>query len=126
MKRVIYDAGPLIAADRSERSFWAEHGRRLSRELIPIVPTVVVAQVSRSRRQVQLRRLLAGCIIAALDEQTAHRIGELLAKSGTRDVVDAAVVVVATSLGADIVTSDRADIERLVALSRPRVRVVDT
>ncbi len=61
MRAVVYDAGPLIAAERNERRFWAEHRARLEMGIVPCVPTVVVAQVSRSARQAQLRRLLRGC-----------------------------------------------------------------
>ena len=54
MKPVVYDAGALVAADRSERSFWADHKARLEMGMVPIVPAPVVAQVSRSARQAQL------------------------------------------------------------------------
>ena len=35
MKRVVYDTGVLIAADRSERRTWAEHRVRLEAGVIP-------------------------------------------------------------------------------------------
>jgi len=124
MKHVVYDAGALIAAERSERRFWAEHRARLELGLAPCVPAPVVAQVSRSTRQVQLRRLLRGCEIVALDEAAAHRSGALLGRSGTADIVDAAVVVLALTRRADIVTSDRGDIERLVSGARAKLRVI--
>jgi hypothetical protein len=114
---VVYDAGVLVGADRSERRVWAEHRIRLEAGVIPVVPWVVVAQVSRSSAQVQLRRFLKGCDVAVLDEAGAHAAGELLGRAGTADVCDAAVVVAAAELAAEIVTGDRKDLRRLVAAS---------
>lgn len=126
MRPVVYDAGPLIAAERDERRFWAEHRVRLEMGVVPCVPSVIVAQVSRSAKQAQLRRLLRGCEVVVLDEDGAHRAGALLGKSRTTDIADAALVVVAIARTADIVTSDRADIERLLSSARARLRVVET
>jgi len=78
MGAVVYDAGALIAGDRDERRFWAEHRARLELDLVPVVPATVVAQVSRSSRQARLRLLLRGCDVVALDEAEAHRVGALL------------------------------------------------
>ncbi len=126
MKPVVYDAGPLIAADRNDRRFWAEHRIRLELGIVPCVPSPVLAQVSRSPKQVQLRRLLRGCEVVALDEAGAHEVGALLGKARTTDISDAAVVRVAVTRAADIVTSDRIDIERLVSAAGRRIRVVET
>lgn len=109
----IYDTGALIAAERNERQMWLSHRIRLEAGDMPRVPAAVVAQASRSPRQVQLRRILRGCHVIELDELRAHRCGVLLAASGTTDVVDAAVVEVADSHGDTIVTSDPRDIRRL-------------
>lgn len=126
MKPVVYDAGPLIAADRNDRRFWAEHRIRLELGIVPCVPSPVLAQVSRSPKQVQLSRLLRGCEVVALDEAGAHEVGALLGKARTTDISDAAVVGVAVTRAADIVTSDRIDIERLVSAAGRRIRVVET
>lgn len=125
MTEVVYDAGALIAADRGDRRMWADHRVRLEQGTTPVVPAGVVAQVSRSRRQVQLRRLLRGCDVAGLDEVAAHRAGRLLAASGTSDVVDAWVVLAAVERGAAIVTSDRGDIDRLLACADGTASIVD-
>ncbi len=119
----VYDAGLLVAADRNERAVWAEHRVRLSAGIVPLVPANVVAQVSRSARQVQLRRFLRGCEVASFDEGSAHRAGLLLAKSGTSDVVDASVVELAATTHGEILTTDPHDIERLVSSSGRRIRV---
>jgi PIN domain nuclease of toxin-antitoxin system len=64
--------------------------------------------------------------VVPLDEAGAHRTGALLAKSRTADIGDAALVSLAIARTADIVTSDRADIERLLSSARARLRVVAT
>lgn len=125
MRRVAYDAAPLIAADRGDRRIWAEHRARLELGIVPLVPAPVVAQVSRSPRQATLRRFLRGCEVVPLDETAAHGVGALLGKSHTTDLADAALVRIAASRGADIVTADRADIEHLAAALRAPLRVLD-
>jgi len=122
---VVYDTGVLIAADRKGRRVWADHRVRLERGIVPIVPAPVVAQASRSPRQAQLRRLLRGCDVVALDEAGAHQAGALLGKAGTDDICDAVVVAVAARIGAEVVTSDRNDIRRLVSAARRRIPIID-
>jgi hypothetical protein len=109
----VYDAGLLIAADRNDRDVWADHRARLELGVVPRTTGPVVAQVSRSPRQVQLRRLLRGCDIVGFVPEQADEVGELLGRSGTTDVVDAHVVLTAARMGATVYTSDEEDIERL-------------
>jgi hypothetical protein len=123
MSGVVYDDGALVAAERSDRRFWLDHRTRLEAGVVPIVPTPVVAQVSRSPRQAQLRRLLRGCEVVALDEPTAHAVGQLLGRSRTADVVDATVVIMAIAQRAEIVTADRIDIARLAASAGARLTI---
>jgi hypothetical protein len=110
---VVYDAGLLIAAERNDRDVWADHRARLEIGVVPTTTAPVVAQVSRSPRQAQLRRLLRGCEIAGFAPGQAHEVGRLLARSGTSEVVDAHVVLTAASTGATVLTSDVAEIEHL-------------
>ena len=124
MSAVVYDAAVLVAADRNERRAWAEHKARLELGILPLVPAPVVAQVSRSRQQVQLRRFLAGCVVVRLDETEAHEAGRLLGVTKTSDVVDAVVVTTALRQRATILTGDAEDIERLVRASGREVAVV--
>src|SRR5436190_20465610 len=124
MSTVVYDAAVLVAADRNERRAWAEHKARLEFGMIPLVPAPVVAQVSRSPQQTQLRRFLTGCIVVPLGESEAHEAGRLLGRTGTADVVDAVVVTIALRRKAVILTSDRKDIERLVRASGREIAVV--
>ena len=95
MSTVVYDAAVLVAADRNERRAWAEHKARLELGVIPLVPAPVVAQVSRSPQQAQLRRFLTGCVVVPLGESEAHEAGRLLGMTRTADVVDGVVVTIA-------------------------------
>ena len=119
----VYDTGVLIAADRNDRGVWADHRDRLEAGLVPVTTAPVVAQVSRSPRQVQLRRFLRGCDVAAFERGQAHAVGILLGKSATTDVVDAHVAVTAARLGAVVITSDPDDIRSLAAHTRPRITI---
>jgi predicted nucleic acid-binding protein len=121
---VVYDAAVLVAADRNERRTWAEHKARLELGVIPLVPAPVVAQVSRSPQQAQLRRFLTGCVVVPLGETGAHEAGRLLGLTRTADVVDAVVVTTALHHKATILTSDPEDIERLVRASGHELAVV--
>lgn len=125
MKKVIYDSAVLVAADRNERRVWAEHRVRLESGIVPMVPAPVVAQVSRSPKQAQMRRLLRGCEVVPFDEASAHAAGKLLALTKTFDVVDAAVVHLGSKHRADIVTGDPHDIRRLLSAARAKVAVIE-
>ena len=116
----VYDAGALIAADRSERRVWAEHRVRLELGVPPITTAPVVAQASRSGRQAQLRRFLRGCDLVEFSTDDAHAVGELAGRSKSADVVDVHVVLVASRYGWPIVTSDEGDLRPIVeALPTP-------
>jgi hypothetical protein len=123
MKALVYDAGVLVAADKNDRKVWAEHRARLEAGAPPLVPTVVVAQTSRSHKQAQLRRFLKGCEVVVLDEGAAHRVGALLGRSKTTDVVDASVVDVALQRQAEIMTGDEEDILGLAASANAQIKV---
>lgn len=125
MKPVVYDAGVLVAADRGQRQIWAEHRVRLEAGSLPLVPAVVVAHVSRSPRQAQLRQLLRGCEVVAFEEVDGHRVGALLGKARTKDIVDAAVVALAVERKADIQTSDVGDLRRLTAAARAKLTIFE-
>lgn len=119
----VYDTGVLIAAERNDRTVWADHRARLEAGVIPVTTAPVVAQASRSSRQAQLRRFLRGCDIAGFDSSQAHEVGALLAKSGTTDIVDAHVAITASRTGATVVTSDPGDLEALAAYIRPKITI---
>jgi hypothetical protein len=112
---VVYDAGVLIAADRNDRATWAAHRVRLESGLVPVTTAPVVAQVSRSPRQVQLRRFLRGCSIVPFAPDQAHGVGALLGAADSSDAVDGHLVTVAASVAATVLTADSEDLNRLSA-----------
>lgn len=113
---LVYDAGVLVAAERSDREVWADHRARLELGVVPAATAPVVAQVSRSPRQVQLRRFLRGCQVVPFSSEAAHDVGALVGAAATADVIDAHVVLMAASIGAGVLTSDRDDLSRLAGL----------
>jgi predicted nucleic acid-binding protein len=121
---VVYDAAVLVSVDRNDRRAWAEHKARLELGIVPSVPAPVVAQVSRSSQQAQLRRFLTGCAVVPLGESEAHEAGRLLGKTRTADIVDAVVVTTAVRQKAMILTSDPDDIRRLVEASGREITVI--
>jgi len=121
---VVYDAGALIAADRSDRELWAEHRARLELGFVPVTTAPVVAQASRSGKQAQLRRFLRGCDVAPFSDQEAHDVGALAGKAKTSDVVDVHVVLVADRHGFGIVTSDENDLKPIVTAIGRRVPLI--
>lgn len=110
----VYDAGALVAFDRGDRRMWARHKLALDEGRDIHVPAVVVGQAWRDgRRQVQLARAAAGCRADPVGLDTSKAAGVLCGRSGTADVVDAIVVVMAAALRAIIWTSDPDDIRAL-------------
>lgn len=117
---LIFDAGALIAFERSDRRVL----RLLELAETIHVPIAVVAQVWRNpARQVRLVRFLAA------DEVTVHPLdlaggkaaGQLCGATGTPDIVDASVVLVAREHGGIVVTSDAGDLRRI----DPRLELVE-
>jgi hypothetical protein len=125
VKNLVYDAGVLVAADRNDRRVWAEHRVRLEAGIVPMVPAPVLAQVSRSPKQVQMRRLLRGCEVVPFDEASAHAAGRLLALTKTSDIVDAAVAHLGSKHDANVVSGDPSDIRRLLSAARAKSAVID-
>lgn len=113
MAGLTYDAGALVAADRSDRRLWALHKRALERGLVPTVPAGVLAQGWRGGPQAQLSRLLKGCRIEHLDESRARAAGAACGIAKVSDIVDAAVVVGAAARGDVAITSDPADLSHI-------------
>ncbi|HUY86168.1 MAG TPA: PIN domain-containing protein [Acidimicrobiales bacterium] len=110
---IVYDAGVLIAAERNDRRVWSDHRIRLEMGVAPITTGPVVAQVSRTGRQVQLRRFLRGCSVVPFAAEQAHAVGSLVGKASGSDIVDAHVVLVASESGSKVLTSDPDDLWRL-------------
>jgi predicted nucleic acid-binding protein len=119
MSGVTFDAGGLIALDRSGRSdrrVLALIARAAERGMRITIPAAALAQAIRNpARQPRLSRLIrqAGTDLMALNGPDATAVGLLLARTATADVVDAHVVVCARRAGQVVVTSDAADLSRL-------------
>lgn len=116
MSGITFDAGGLIALDRSERRVLALLARAAERGLRVTVPASALAQAMRSpARQARLARLIRqpSTDLALLDGPDATRTGLLLAATRTTDIVDAHVVVCARRAGQVVVTSDPDDLRRL-------------
>ena len=112
---MILDAGLLIAVDRGEHAARSFLAAAVEAEEALQTTAPVVAQVWRDgRRQARLARFLRTVEVHAFDRADSGEVGELLARSGTGDVVDAHLVVVAVQLGDSIITSDARDFAALV------------
>jgi hypothetical protein len=112
--RAILDAGALAAVDRRDRLF-GPRLRVLQQRGTPVrVSSAVVGQAWRDgARQANLAQVLAGVGVEARGRDDGKRIGELLAMTGSADVVAAHVALMAAP--ADLVlTSDPGDIRKLL------------
>ena len=124
-RRYVLDAGALIAHERNNPKVGALLKVAARQRIEMVLPSVVLAQVWRdgSRQAVLSRRLRTpGLVEARLHHEDAKRVGELLRESGTTDVADAHVVVLAGRLRASVITSDPDDISKLNA-ELPLIRV---
>ena len=113
---VTLDAGALIALDRGDGRMIALLRQALSEGRAFHVPAGVIGQTWRDgRRQTTLARFLRASEVAVvpLDERLSRAAGELCGATGTSDVIDASVVLVARTHHDIIVTSDHADLRRL-------------
>lgn len=112
--KAVLDVGALIAVDRRDRKVGAQL-RVLQQQGTPLrASAAVVAHVWRDgRRQVDLARVLAGVGIEPLSSDDGKQLGELLARAGSADVVDAHVALL-TSRQDVVLTSDPNDIRVLL------------
>ncbi|HSO39801.1 MAG TPA: PIN domain-containing protein [Labilithrix sp.] len=123
MSGLVFDAGALIAFERNDRAVVMLAKRLLALRAKLIVPAGVVGQVWRDgARQARLARLLGSpiTVVEPLDDRRARAAGQLCGVAGTRDVIDAAVVLSAREHALPVATSDPDDLRRLDA----RVRLV--
>ena len=123
MSGFVFDAGALIAFERNDRSVVMLAKRLLALRAKLVVPAGVIGQVWRDgARQVRLARLLGSSIVVVepLDDRRARAAGQLCGVTGTRDVIDAAVVLSAREHDLPVATSDPDDLRAL----DPKVRLV--
>jgi hypothetical protein len=122
---IVLDAGALVALERGDRALLAvlkdeaRAGRRARTH------GGVVGQVWRggAGRQARLARALASVDVLPLDDGLGRRAGILLGRAGARDVVDAAVVLLAVD-GDIVLTSDPDDVAELAIAADLDIEVV--
>lgn len=122
---LVLDSGALIALERNDRVVWRRLKAAHQAELIPVCHGGVLGQAWRGKgpRHALLARALEGIDVRPLDERLGRAAGELLAESKSKDVIDAALVLVAED-GDVIVTSDPKDIERLAVAAGRDVELI--
>lgn len=122
---LVLDAGAFLAVERGDREVVALVKRERLRGRVPVTHGGVVGQVWRggTGRQVGIARLLGGVEVAPVDAALGRRAGVLLARTGTSDVTDAAVVLLAAD-DDEILTSDPDDLATLAAASGTHVELI--
>jgi hypothetical protein len=116
MTVVVLDAGAIIALERCDTRMLALADELYRVRRIGYVPAGVMAQTWRgsARQHAMVWLLRAGAVrVDPLSEDVAYRLGILLAKSGTSDVVDAHVALLARRLQPIVLTSDPDDLTAL-------------
>lgn len=121
----VLDCGALIALERNDRSMWRRLKAAHLAGHIPISHGGVIGQAWRGRgsRHALLAQALAGTEVRPLDERLGRAAGELLALAKRRDVIDAALVLLAAD-GDIILTSDPGDIGPLALASGRHVALI--
>jgi hypothetical protein len=125
MTTLILDAGALVAVDRDDREMIArlqaaqQHGLELRSN------AMVVAQAWRDPhgRQVQLARLLHAVDVRGIDPEVGRAAGVLLGVANKSDPTYAPIVLLSAP-GDRILTSDPADLTRLVRAASSRAVIV--
>jgi rRNA-processing protein FCF1 len=115
-RSVVLDAGALIAFERGDARMRALVRQAVDAGARLVIPSGVLGQVWRgSARQASLHALVKGptTVVPVLDQVLAEAAGVLCGRSGTSDVIDASVVLVARRERAVVVTSDFDDLRRL-------------
>ncbi|MEU4288249.1 hypothetical protein AB0E63_08490 [Kribbella sp. NPDC026596] len=113
---LILDAGAFVAVERRDRTLMALLKAELLAGRTPVTHGGVVGQVWRggSGRQAPIAQLLDGVEVEPLDDNLGRKAGVLLKLTGRRDVIDAAVILLARD-GDLVLTSHPADLTALAA-----------
>ena len=121
---LVLDSGALIALERNERSMWVRLKAAERSGEIPLSHGGVLGQVWRGGpRQARVSVALRGIDVRPLDRSLGRAVGELLARTSSSDVIDAAVVLLSVD-GDQIVTSDRDDFAGLVRAAGRHVELI--
>lgn len=116
MSGITFDAGGLIALDRSDRQVITLLARAAERGMRITIPATALAQaIGNPVRQTRLCRLIrqAGTDLIALDGPDGTAVGLLWARTATADIVDGHVVVCAQRARQAVVTSETGDLRRI-------------
>jgi hypothetical protein len=123
---LVLDAGALIALERGDAKMWRRFDAALRAKDTPRTHGGVVGQAWRKSgpRQALLARALESIDVRPLDAALGRAAGRLLAEARRSDVIDAAVVLLASDEDV-IVTSDPDDLAPLAeAAGREIVLIV--
>jgi hypothetical protein len=122
---LVLDAGALIALDRNDRAMWVRLKAAQLEGDVPRTHGGIIGQVWRGEgpRQARLALALSGLDVRPLDDSLGRAAGELLARARRRDVIDAALVLLALD-GDDIITSDPDDLEPLAQALARHVEII--
>jgi hypothetical protein len=122
---LILDAGAFIAAERGDDNVAALVKRERKHGRVPLTNGGVVAQVWRggNGKQVPIGRLLASAHVIPVDNELGRRAGQLLARTGTSDAIDASVICLAQDED-DVLTSDPADLQALARAAGVHVDLI--
>jgi hypothetical protein len=111
---LVFDAGALLALEKNDQAVWERLKAASLAGFPPVTHGGVVGQAWRGSgpRQARLAAALDGIEVYPLDDELGRRAGVLLKRSGTSDVIDAALVLLAED-GDEIITSDLGDLRAL-------------
>jgi predicted nucleic acid-binding protein len=124
-QRLILDSGAVVALSRGDQRARAFLARALELEAPVEVPVVVVAETVRGEaRDAPVHRVIKAVgFVPNAREVHGRTAGRLLGAARSNKTVDALVVAQAVEAGgAQILTGDREDLQRLSA-AHPEVRI---
>jgi hypothetical protein len=123
---LVLDSGALIALERGDRRIWRLLKDERAAGRMAVSHGGIVGQVWRGTgpRQARLALALGGIDVRPVDDARGRSAGELLARTRGRDVIDAALVLLAVD-GDLILTSDPDDIATLVEATHLTVEIVE-
>jgi hypothetical protein len=122
--KLVLDVGAFIAFERGDRMLTALLKRELLARRRPRTHGGVVGQIWRAgARQARTARLLQAIEVASLDLELGRRAGLLLGHTRQADVVDSALVLLASD-GDWIVTSDPDDLYPLAERAGLHVEII--
>jgi hypothetical protein len=123
--KLVLDSGALVALERNDRAMWRRLKAALAAAEIPTSHGGVIGQVwhGGGAWHELLAMALQGVEVMPLSDALGRAAGELLARSGTSDVIAAALVLLCDD-GDDLLTSDLDDLELLVSLADRHVELI--